>query len=134
MRVADNPLSRNLRSIFGDRFNKDFKRKVLAMDLNLSPSTVKNWIAQSRENPRLPHRLPHLATVLQIANKLNLDLWNLFQDPVAESIQEKETNVLVSKILKIKNKDLLHTVEQTADLALKLQNMEQNKTNQNALK
>ncbi len=134
MKVAQNPLSKNLAKIFGSKYNNGFKKKVNEIKENLKikqpDESIKNWILQKKGNEKLAHRWPSIALLIELADALEMEVWDFFIE------QEHCLNLqtispikkrMIKKILALEDADRLTSAERAINDQLRIEELEKEK-------
>ena len=125
MKIADNPLSRNLSKRLGTKFNDEFKDKTKSIREKirekfpdsteadeLTDGSIKNWLIEGKRKG-IPHRLPKLANLIKIAEVLEIDFWDLFVNEEKwlnrESLSGKQKRI-IEMLPHVKNEKILEAI------------------------
>lgn len=136
IRIADNPLSRNIARIFNQsdedglllvRENDRYKEKAgeirerIVQKYNLEGKTRNtfketvfiHWMRPSTDNPSMPYHNPTLQDIARLCEVIDKDLWEMFLEPDQINLNRlpQENRELIRKIVAMAdNKDLLNAV------------------------
>ena len=142
MKIAQNPLSKNLTKIFGNKHNKEFKDKANEIikkiesrysegnKCKLTDESIKNWIAQKKGNEKFAHRWPSIALLIELADALKIEVWDFFIDydwylnlQAIDPIKKR----IIEKILTLEEADRLISAEHAVDDQLEIENLRKSK-------
>lgn len=142
MKIAQNPLSKNLAKIFGNKHNKEFKDKANEVikkielkcskddECKLTEGSIKNWIMPQKENEKLSYRWPSMAILIKLANALEIELWDFFIDHDQcldlQTISPVKKRI-IEKILILKETDRLISAERAINDQLEIENLRKSK-------
>ncbi len=145
MQIAKNPLSKKLSQIFGSKHNKEFKNRVYEIrrkleekypsegKCELTDGSIKNWIAQSKDNEKLPHRWPSIANLVKLADVLEIEFWDFFIDREQylnlQKINPTQKRI-IEKVLVLEKLDLLVSAERAIDDQITIQGLQKEKVSQ----